>query len=53
MLDHLLVSRALLAWYRGSEIHNKACGDEVGAPQVAARSDALHAPVVAAFEKPG
>ncbi len=52
MLDHVLVSRALLAWYRGSEVHNEALGDEVGAPQVAARPDSLHAPVVAAFEKP-
>ncbi len=52
MLDHVLVSRALLAWYRGSEVHNEALGDEVAAPQVAARPDSLHAPVVAAFEKP-
>jgi exonuclease III len=52
MLDHVLVSRALLAWYRGSEVDNEALGDEVGASQVAARPNSLHAPVVAAFERP-
>lgn len=50
MLDHVLVSRALLASYRGAEIHNEALPDESGA----FRTDVLfpesdHAPVVAEF----
>ncbi len=51
MLDHVLVSRGLMAFYRGSEIHNELLPDESGA----FRTDALfpesdHAPVVAEFE---
>lgn len=53
MLDHLLVSRALLAGYRGSEIHNELLHDE----SVAFAGDVKfpesdHAPVVAAFAWP-
>ena len=51
MLDHLLISRSLLAHYRGSELHNEllhgesvAFGTDVKFPE----SD--HAPVIAAFE---
>jgi hypothetical protein len=31
MLDHLLVTRNLLAYYRGSEIHNEIRHDESAA----------------------
>jgi endonuclease/exonuclease/phosphatase family metal-dependent hydrolase len=53
MLDHMLVSRQLMAWYRGIEIHNEDLGDEL----VAYRSvrnppDSYHAPVVATFADP-
>jgi endonuclease/exonuclease/phosphatase family metal-dependent hydrolase len=53
MLDHLLVSRMLLAHYRGSEIHNELLHDE----SLAFATDILypesdHAPVVAQFELP-
>lgn len=54
MLDHLLVSRPLLAWFRGAEIHNEALGDEVIAQASVTNSpESYHAPVVAAFEMPG
>lgn len=54
MLDHLLVSRQLLAYYKGSEIHNELLHDE----SIAAASDTKfpesdHAPVIAEFELPG
>ncbi len=54
MLDHLLVSRALLAFYRGAEIQNEILPDESGA----FRSDAMfpesdHAPVLGHFEVVG
>ena len=54
MLDHMLISRNLLAYYRGSEIHNEVLHDESAAfalrPQVprtrsrpvAATFDILH-----------
>jgi endonuclease/exonuclease/phosphatase family metal-dependent hydrolase len=50
MLDHVLVSRSLLAGYRGTEIHNETLHDE----SVAFATDRLypesdHAPVVATF----
>lgn len=51
MLDHLLVSRMLLAYYRGSEIHNELLHDE----SIAFATDKQypesdHAPVIAEFE---
>jgi endonuclease/exonuclease/phosphatase family metal-dependent hydrolase len=51
MLDHMLVTRNLLAAYRGSEIHNEILHDE----SVAFATDRQypesdHAPVVATFE---
>jgi endonuclease/exonuclease/phosphatase family metal-dependent hydrolase len=50
MLDHILVSRPLLAWYRGVEIHNEALGDElVTSRAVRGSPESFHAPVVAAF----
>jgi exonuclease III len=53
MLDHLLVSRSLLAHYRGSEIHNELLHDEsvaFGTDVKFPESD--HAPVIAEFELP-
>jgi endonuclease/exonuclease/phosphatase family metal-dependent hydrolase len=51
MLDHILASRGLLTYYRGTEIHNEVLPDESGA----FRTDVMfpesdHAPVVADFE---
>lgn len=53
MIDHLLVSRSLLAHYRGSEIHNELLHDEsiaFGTDVKFPESD--HAPVIAAFAFP-
>jgi endonuclease/exonuclease/phosphatase family metal-dependent hydrolase len=57
MLDHLLASRGLMAWFRGAEIHNEALGDElVGYANAAAHAGlspaSYHAPVLATFELP-
>ena len=53
MLDHVLVSRPLLAWYRGVEIHNEALGDElVTSHAVRGSPESFHAPVVAEFGAP-
>lgn len=53
MLDHVLVSRPLLGWYRGAEIHNEALGDELVSPAtIWASPDSYHAPVVAEFAPP-
>lgn len=53
MLDHLLLSRALLAWYRGIEVHNEALGDEAVTPQALVGTPAsFHAPLVAEFLAP-
>jgi endonuclease/exonuclease/phosphatase family metal-dependent hydrolase len=50
MLDHILVSRSLLAWVRGVEIHNEALGDELITPHAVRGSpESFHAPVVAEF----
>jgi endonuclease/exonuclease/phosphatase family metal-dependent hydrolase len=52
MLDHILVSRSLLALYREMEIHNEALGDELVAyTQVNDRLESFHAPVVATFSE--
>lgn len=53
MLDHVLISRRLLAYYRGAEIHNELLHDE----SLAFATDVLypesdHAPVLAQFELP-
>ncbi|WP_203901487.1 endonuclease/exonuclease/phosphatase family protein [Virgisporangium aliadipatigenens] len=51
MLDHMLISRNLLAHYRGSEIHNEILHDESAAfadDRKYPESD--HAPVVATFD---
>ncbi len=53
MIDHLLVSRSLLTFYKGSEIHNELLHDE----SIRFTDDKLfpesdHAPVIAEFEIP-
>lgn len=53
MIDHLLISRTLLAHYRGAEVHNELLHDE----SIAFASDVKypesdHAPVIAEFELP-
>lgn len=53
MLDHVLVSRALLAFYRGTAIYNENLPDESGAFRTDANfPESDHAPVVAEFELP-
>jgi endonuclease/exonuclease/phosphatase family metal-dependent hydrolase len=54
MLDHLLISRQLLADYRGMEVHNEALGDELVAyTLIEASPDSYHAPIVATFDIDG
>ncbi len=53
MLDHILVSRALLPWTSRTEVHNEALADEIfdarpGVPPLGS----FHAPVVAEFIAP-
>jgi predicted extracellular nuclease len=53
MIDHLLVSRTLIAYYKGSEIHNELLHDE----SIRFTDDKLfpesdHAPVIADFDFP-
>ncbi|HIJ62859.1 MAG TPA: endonuclease [Rhodospirillaceae bacterium] len=51
MLDHILVSRRLLGWYRSAEVHNEALGDELVSPSlIAAPPDSYHAAMVAEFD---
>lgn len=51
MLDHVLVSQALLARYRSVEIHNETLEDEAeAARRVPALADSYHAPLVATFD---
>jgi predicted extracellular nuclease len=50
MLDHMLITRNLLAHYRGSEIHNELLHDESAAFAVERKyPESDHAPVVATF----
>jgi predicted extracellular nuclease len=53
MLDHILVSRTLMAYFRGSEIHNELLHDEsiVFTTRIF-YPESDHAPVVAKFELP-
>ncbi|MHB8765990.1 MAG: endonuclease/exonuclease/phosphatase family protein [Deferrisomatales bacterium] len=52
MLDHVLVSRPLVGFYRGTEIQNELLHDEsTGTEKQYLEPD--HAPVVAEFEVPG
>lgn len=54
MLDHVLVSRALLRYFRTVEIHNEALEDElVGYAAVRKSPESYHAPVVAEFDLRG
>ena len=53
MLDHMLVTRNLLAFYRGSEIHNEILHDESAAFAIDRKyPESDHAPVVATFDIP-
>lgn len=50
MLDHIIVSRPLLRYFRGAEIHNEALPDESGAfRQDTKFPESDHAPVIAEF----
>ena len=50
MLDHILVSRRLLGFYDGVEVHNETLADElVGFADVRHDPSSYHAPVVASF----
>ena len=51
MLDHILVSKQLMGFYRHVEIHNEALEDELVAFATVSRSpESFHAPVVAQFD---
>jgi hypothetical protein len=51
MLDHMLITRNLLAHYRGSEIHNEILRDESAAFAIDRKyPESDHAPVVATFD---
>lgn len=53
MIDHLLVSRPLLEFYKGSEIHNEILHDESIAFAMDVKyPESDHAPVIAEFELP-
>ncbi|UCE36036.1 MAG: endonuclease/exonuclease/phosphatase family protein [Thermoplasmata archaeon] len=53
MLDHILVSRPLLGYFQGAEIHNEVLPDESGAFRTDVKfPESDHAPVVAQFEIP-
>ncbi|NYT02155.1 MAG: endonuclease [Methanosarcinales archaeon] len=53
MLDHILVSRTLLAYFRGSEIHNEMLHDmSVNDTPRIFYPESDHAPVIARFEFP-
>lgn len=50
MLDHVIASRPLLSYYRGTEIHNEILPDESGAFRTDVKfPESDHAPVVAEF----
>ena len=53
MLDHVLVSRPLSAFYRGAEIHNEVLPDESGPFRTDVKfPESDHAPVIAEFALP-
>lgn len=53
MLDHVLVSRSLLAYYRGAEIHNEVLHDEsIAFATDVKHPESDHAPVIAEFTLP-
>ena len=50
MIDHILVSRPMLAFFQHAEIHNEVLPDESGAFRVDTQfPESDHAPVVAEF----
>ena len=54
MLDHILVSHGLMAYYRRFEVHNEALGDELaGFAEVRHDPASYHAPVAAEFALAG
>ena len=51
MMDHILVSRQLMAHYRSFSVHNEMLGDELVAyTLIDAAPDSFHAPIVAEFD---
>ncbi|OPX79368.1 MAG: Endonuclease/Exonuclease/phosphatase family protein [Methanosaeta sp. PtaB.Bin039] len=53
MLDHILVSRTMLAYFRGSEIHNELLHDQsLLFTRRVLYPESDHAPVIAEFELP-
>ena len=53
MLDHILATRQLLTYYRGTEIHNEVLHDESGAFRTDDKfPESDHAPIVAEFILP-
>ena len=53
MIDHVLMSRGMVSYYRGMEIHNEALPDESGAFRFDTKfPESDHAPVIAEFELP-
>jgi hypothetical protein len=53
MLDHILVSRALLGSLARMDIHNEALSDELVVPASVGHSpESYHAPIVAEFDLP-
>ncbi len=53
LLDHILVSRPLLAFFRRLEVHSETLGDEVEAAlAVTGATESCHAPLVAEFVLP-
>ncbi len=53
MLDHILTTRQLLTYYRGTEIHNEVLHDESGAFRTDDKfPESDHAPIVAEFVLP-
>ncbi len=54
MLDHLLVSRPLVAYLRDVQVHNEMLTDELAAFYSGRRDpESFHAPVLAEFDMPG
>ena len=51
LIDHILINRDLLTYYRGTEIHNEVLPDESGSSDVQ-YPESDHAPIVAEFILP-
>lgn len=53
MIDHLLVSRQMLQYHEGSEIHNELLHDEsISFATDVKYPESDHAPVISEFELP-